>query len=156
MKAEEPEEIGRTVKQDGAVKVLVLMKKIPGKGKKPMLALTEDGEKYIEKMFAMNCSLEEVAADLDVSTATLLNRENREKVDRARIRGHERFLTEIRQQQRAILKRGDSRMAIWLGKQYLGQTDKVEASVQVEQKTADDLTWDDITELLKARKKGSR
>ena len=156
MRAEEPEEIGRTVKQDGAVKVLVLMRKIPGKGKKPMLALTEDGEKYIEKMFAMNCSLEEVAADLDVSTKTLLNTANREKVERARIRGHERFLTEIRQQQRAILKRGDSRMAIWLGKQYLGQTDKVEASVQVEQKTADDLTWDDITELLRARKKGSR
>lgn len=156
MRNDEPEEIGKTVKQDGAVKVLVLMRKIPGRGKKPMLALTEDGEKYIEKMFAMNCSLEEVAADLDVSTKTLLNSVNREKVGRARIRGHERFLTEIRQQQRAILKRGDSRMAIWLGKQYLGQTDKVEASVQVEQKTADDLTWDDITELLKARKKGSR
>lgn len=156
MKETEPEEIGRTVKQDGAVKVLVLMKKIPGKGKKPMLALTDDGVKYVEKMFGMNCSMEEVAADLDVSTKVLLNSANRDKVLRARERGHERFLTEIRQQQRAILKRGDSRMAIWLGKQYLGQTDKVEASVQVEQKTADDLTWDDITELLKARKKGSR
>ena len=153
MKEIEPEEIGKTVKQDGAVKVLVLLKKIPGKGKKPMLALTEDGEKYIEKMFSMNCSLEEVAADLDVSSKVLLNSANREKVERARIRGHERFLTEIRQQQRNILKRGDSRMAIWLGKQYLGQTDKVEASVTVEEKTADTLTWDDIESLLNSRKR---
>lgn len=54
MRYDEPEEIGRTVKQDGAVKVLVLMRKIPGKGKKPMLALTEDGEKYIAKLFGMD------------------------------------------------------------------------------------------------------
>ena len=153
MREIEPEEIGKTVKQDGAVKVLVLLKKIPGKGKKPMLALTEDGEKYIEKMFGMNCSTEEVAADLGITTSVLLNRANREIVERARIRGHERFLTEIRQQQRNILKRGDSRMAIWLGKQYLGQSDKVEASVTVEEKTADTLTWDDIETLLNARKR---
>lgn len=153
MKEVEPEEIGKTVKQDGAVKVLVLLKKIPGKGKKPMLSLTEDGERYIEKMFGMNCSTEEVAADLGITTSVLLNRANREIVERARIRGHERFLTEIRQQQRNILKRGDSRMAIWLGKQYLGQSDKVEASVTVEEKTADTLTWDDIETLLNARKR---
>ena len=153
MREIEPEEIGKTVKQDGAVKVLVLMKKIPGKGKKPMLALTEDGEKYIEKMFGMNCSTEEVAADLGISSKVLLNSANRDRVERARIRGHERFLTEIRQQQRNILKRGDSRMAIWLGKQYLGQSDKVEASVTVEEKTADTLTWDDIETLLNARKR---
>lgn len=153
MKEKEPEEIGKTVKQDGAVKVLVLLKKIPGKGKKPMLALTEDGEKYIEKMFGMNCSTEEVAADLGISSKVLLNSANRDRVERARIRGHERFLTEIRQQQRNILKRGDSRMAIWLGKQYLGQSDKVEASVTVEEKTADTITWDDIETLLNARKK---
>ena len=118
-----------------------------------MLALTEDGEKYIEKMFGMNCSTEEVAADLGITTSVLLNRANREIVERARIRGHERFLTEIRQQQRNILKRGDSRMAIWLGKQYLGQSDKVEASVTVEEKTANTLTWDDIETLLNARKR---
>ena len=153
MREIEPEEIGKTVKQDGAVKVLVLLKKIPGKGKKPMLALTEDGEKYIEKMFGMNCSTEEVAADLGISSKVLLNSANRDMVERARIRGHERFLTEIRQQQRNILKRGDSRMAIWLGKQYLGQSDKVEASVTVEEKTADTITWDDIETLLNARKK---
>lgn len=153
MKEIEPEEIGRTVKQDGAVKVLVLMRKVPGKGKKPMLALTDDGVRYVEKMFGMNCSMEEVAADLDVSTKVLLNTANREKVLRARERGHERFLTEIRQQQRAILKRGDSRMAIWLGKQYLGQSDKVDATVQVEERTAEDITWDELMDLLAKRKK---
>jgi hypothetical protein len=44
-------------------------------------------------------------------------------------------------------------MAIWLGKQYLGQTDKVEASVTVEDKTADTITWEDVESLLKARKR---
>lgn len=152
-KEEVPEEIGRTVKQDGAVTVLVLMKKVQGKGTKPILELTDDGVKYVEKLFAMNCSTEEVATDLGVTTSVLLNRLNRDKVARARERGQDRFRMEIRQQQRNILKRGDSRMAIWLGKQYLGQTDKVEATVAVEQKGPDDLTWDEVVELLQRRRK---
>lgn len=97
-----------------------------------------------------------MAADLGVCVSVLNNRVNSEKVARARTIGREVFLNKIRKEQYKAMERGSDRMLIWLGKNNLGQTDKVEASVQVEQKTADDLTWDDITELLKARKKGSR
>ena len=51
------------------------------------------------------------------------------------------------------MERGSDRMLIWLGKNCLGQTDKVEASVTVEEKTADTLTWDDIESLLNSRKR---
>ena len=63
------------------------------------------------------------------------------------------FLNKIRKEQYKAMERGSDRMLIWLGKNNLGQTDKVEASVTVEEKTADSLTWDDIESLLNSRKR---
>ena len=67
--------------------------------------------------------------------------------------GREVFLNKIRKEQYKAMERGSDRMLIWLGKNNLGQTDKVEASVTVEEKTADTLTWDDIESLLNSRKR---
>ena len=67
--------------------------------------------------------------------------------------GKEVFLNKIRKEQYKAMERGSDRMLIWLGKNNLGQTDKVEASVTVEEKTADTLTWDDIESLLNSRKR---
>lgn len=150
---EVPEEIGRTMKTDGGVRAIVLLKKVQNGRGHPMLALTDDGVKFIERLYACNCTQTEVAAELGVSVDVLQNKANSELNRIARDRGRERFNSEIRQAQRAIMKRGDARMAIWLGKQYLGQTDRLEASVQVERKTADDITWDDIGELVAKEKK---
>lgn len=150
---EVPEEIERTMKTDGGVRAIVLLKKVQNGRGHPMLALTDDGVKFIERLYACNCTQTEVAAELGVSVDVLQNKANSELNRIARDRGRERFNSEIRQAQRAIMKRGDARMAIWLGKQYLGQTDRLEASVQVERKTADDITWDDIGELVAKEKK---
>ena len=94
-----------------------------------------------------------MAADLGVCVSVLNNRINSEKVARARTIGREAFLNKIRKEQYKAMERGSDRMLIWLGKNNLGQTDKVEASVTVEEKTADTLTWDDIETLLNSRKR---
>lgn len=127
---EVPEEIGRTLKTDGVVRAMVLLKKVQNGRGHPMLALTDDGVKFIERLYACNCTQTEVAAELGVSVDVLQNKANSELNRIARERGRERFNSEIRQAQRAIMKRGDARMAIWLGKQYLGQTDRIETSSQ--------------------------
>lgn len=149
-----PDDVERTVKTDGgAVRTLVLLRKEQGPRGRPALILTDDGVRFIERLYACNCTMEEVAAELGVSVEVLGSPANRELNRLARDNGARRFNAEIRQAQRAIMKRGDARMAIWLGKQYLGQTDRLEASVQVERKTADDITWDDIGELVAKEKK---
>lgn len=94
-----------------------------------------------------------MAADLGVCVSVLNNRINSEKVARARTIGREVFLNKIRKEQYKAMERGSDRMLIWLGKNNLGQSDKVEASVTVEEKTADTLTWDDIESLLNSRKR---
>ena len=94
-----------------------------------------------------------MAADLGVCVSVLNNRINSEKVARARTIGKEVFLNKIRKEQYKAMERGSDRMLIWLGKNCLGQTDKMEASVTVEEKTADTLTWDDIESLLNSRKR---
>ena len=128
---EVPEEIGRTLKTDGgAIRAIVLLKKVQNGRGHPMLVLTDDGVKFIERLYACNCTQAEVAAELGVSVDVLQNKANSELNRIARDRGRERFNSEIRQSQRAIMKRGDSRMAIWLGKQYLGQTDRIETASQ--------------------------
>lgn len=148
-----PDEITKVIKDGTAYRTYVFMKKVwpTGKGN-PYLVLTEDGIKFIEKLYACNCSVKEVAAELGVSVDALNNRYNKEVNRLARERGQEKFKSEIRQSQRNIMKRGDSRMAIWLGKQYLGQTDRIEASVTVEEKTADELTWEDLQEMVRKSK----
>lgn len=149
-----PDEITRVIKDGTALRTYVFMKKVWPNGKgNPYLVLTEDGIKFIERLYACNCSTKEVAAELGVSVDALNNKFNKEVNRLARERGQERFKSEIRQEQRKILKRGDSRMAIWLGKQYLGQTDKIEASVTVEEKSADELTWEDLEEMVRKSKK---
>lgn len=147
-----PDEITRVIKDGTAYRTYVFMKKVQVGTGRPRLILTEDGVKFIEKLYSCNCSMQEVAAELGVSVEVLKNRFNREKNAIARERGQEKFKSEIRQSQRSIMKRGDSRMAIWLGKQYLGQTDKIEASVTVEEKTADELTWEDLQEMVRKSK----
>lgn len=94
-----------------------------------------------------------MAADLGVCVSVLNNRINSEKVARARTIGREVFLNKIRKEQYKAMERGSDRMLIWLGKNNLGQTDKMEASVTVEEKTADTLTWDDVESLLNSRKR---
>lgn len=76
-----------------------------------------------EKLAMMMCTQEEIAAYNDVSCRTLLRDE---KFCHAYKKGIEKGKMSLRRQQLKLVEEGNPTMAIWLGKQYLGQKDKQE------------------------------
>ena len=138
---DEPDE----VKHDG----LVILRKVQRtKGHRKMYAITEDGWKMVEKLYGINCTPKEVASVLGIDRSVLFNDLNREQNLLAQDRGKEGFHEAIRASQYNIMKRGDSRMAIWLGKQYLGQQDTVSQDITVRQ-TSDPATMS-LDDMMKA------
>lgn len=86
--------------------------------KKAPIDLTE-----LEKLCVLQCTQEELAAYFNVSTTTIENRmkekEFREIVERGKLKG----LISVRRRQMQLLEAGNATMAVWLGKQLLGQRD---------------------------------
>lgn len=128
LKDQDPKEIVRKIKdENGVARALILMeRRKSAKTKRPYLYLTDDGIRFAMLMFAYNSSIEEVAAELGVSCDVLMSEANSARVLSAREEGYSRFRNSIRRSQRDIMRSGDSRMAIWLGKNYLGQKDSVQ------------------------------
>lgn len=120
----EPDEILVEDKEDGLEINIVVMRKVRGRGH-PAYVLTEDGAKFISKLASFGCTKEEIAAEMGVSMMTLLNDNNRTMVDEAIQRGAAKFKTSIRVNQHKIMRQGSASMAIFLGKNYLGQKDTI-------------------------------
>lgn len=82
----------------------------------------------LEKLAAMQCTQEEAAGFFGVARETL-NRKLRQKQYReAWERGRLSGLASLRRAQyESAVKRGNVTAQIWLGKQYLGQSDRPEA-----------------------------
>lgn len=81
----------------------------------------------LESLCRLNCTHDEIAAYFNVSAKTVQRRYNEEPefaqaVDRGRAHGK----LSLRRQQMKLVEDGNPTMAIWLGKQLLGQTDKQE------------------------------
>lgn len=90
-------------------------------------------QKQFESLCAIQCTEEEMAAVLDVSVDTL-----ERWCKRTYKRGFAEVFAEKRANGRASLRRNQWKlsetnptMAIFLGKQYLGQTDKKEEKVEI-------------------------
>lgn len=126
------EDVLTSVSKDGIYVDLVLMKKERTKGRS-RLVLTEEGAKYVAKLSAFGCTKEEIADEFGVSVNSLTNRTNKSLFDDAFKKGQGRFKTSIRVTQTKIMKRGSASMAIFLGKNYLGQSD---APVQVKEEVS--------------------
>jgi predicted transcriptional regulator len=77
--------------------------------------------KMVESLAAIGCTIEEISVLVGVSTATLKRRAT-EQISR----GHEEMKTSLRRWQYLKAKEGSVPMLIWLGKQYLGQRDKID------------------------------
>jgi hypothetical protein len=73
----------------------------------------------VEKLAAIQCTLNEIAAVLNCSKSTL-QRNFREAYTRGKRKGR----MSVRREQYKLLKKGNATMAVWLGKQLLGQRDK--------------------------------
>ena len=84
----------------------------------------------LEKLCAMQCTDEEIAAWFGVTRKTI---ERRRKVGRfAEImaRGKAKGRISVRRMQMKLLEQGNATMGVWLGKQLLGQTDHLVTEVR--------------------------
>src|SRR5712692_441603 len=80
----------------------------------------------LEKLASMQCTDEEIAAWINVSPRTIERRRKSplfaETIGRCKARGR----ISLRRAQLKILEQGNATMGIWLGKQYLGQSDQID------------------------------
>lgn len=77
----------------------------------------------VEKLANIQCTQEEIASVVGCSVDTLAAQPDFSEIYK---RGRESGKSSLRRTQWRIAQ-SNAAMAIWLGKQYLGQTDKVEA-----------------------------
>jgi hypothetical protein len=79
----------------------------------------------VQALAAIGCTVAEIAATLDCSKDTL------ERRFAAFIeKGRERMKMSLRRHQIKAAEKGNATMLIWLGKQYLGQRDRVDVDVK--------------------------
>jgi hypothetical protein len=86
----------------------------------------------VEDLAGLGCTNEEVAAALGVSADTIERR-----FAGAIQKGRLRFQVSVRRIQYRLAEQGNAAMAIWLGKQYLGQTEKKVAEPNDARKLSD-------------------
>ncbi len=95
--------------------------KLSTKGR-PKYKLNSIGINIIEKLSNLYCTKEEIAYILGVDISVLLNSVNKEPFSLAIKKGEQGGKVRLRKAQFELAKRSHV-MAIWLGKQYLGQKD---------------------------------
>jgi hypothetical protein len=80
----------------------------------------------LEKLASLQCTDEEIAGWFGVSTRTIERRRKSPVFAETIVRGKARGRISLRRAQFKILEQGNATMAIWLGKQYLGQSDQID------------------------------
>lgn len=86
------------------------------------------------KLAELCCSIEEVAAFFRCSTTTIKHRIKRDPMKTIWETGLARGRISLRRAQLQAAYAGDKTMLVWLGKQLLGQVDKVEQTVDNKQR----------------------
>lgn len=99
------------------------MEKVKNKGGRPKIKLDYE---TIEKLAGMMCTQEEIASYLGCDVRTLLRDE---EFCQTYKKGLDKGRMSLRRKQ-FQMSDTNATMAIWLGKQYLGQTDKVEQFIK--------------------------
>lgn len=108
----------------------VFFNKVSTKGR-PKLILNKSGIELVYDLSSIMCTEEEIAQCLKASLDTLHNADNNELFRSAINEGRASGKQSLRRLQWESAKLGSTKMQIWLGKQWLGQTDKIEQSVGV-------------------------
>ena len=90
----------------------------------------------VETLASYDCTLEEIASGLGVSTDTLdRRRKEHPEIAEAIVRGRARIRTSLRKAQlKSAIKDGNPQMLKWMGQQLLGQTDRHEDKLELTQK----------------------
>ena len=81
----------------------------------------------VEKLAGLNCSVEEIADFFGVNPSTIKRR-----FAPAIKKGRGNIKISLKRKQYQVAMGGNTTMLIWLGKQYLGQADKVEQTIREE------------------------
>lgn len=102
---------------------------------RPYFLLHEQGKLAIEKLASYMCTDEEIASLLGVSVDVLTNAKNNATFAECKKRGFEQGKASLRRKQYEIAMSGNCTMLVWLGKQYLGQTDKSSLSLDAEEES---------------------
>ena len=79
----------------------------------------------LEKLCALQCTDEEIAAWFGVSAKTIANRRKQPKFAEVMDRGRAKGRVSVRRAQMRLLESGNATMGVWIGKQILGQKDVV-------------------------------
>src|SRR5438552_16855587 len=77
----------------------------------------------LEKLCALQCTDEEIAAWFGTSTRTIETRRKQPQFAGAMQRGKVKGRVSVRRTQMKLLEAGNAMIAVWLGKQLLGQRD---------------------------------
>lgn len=79
----------------------------------------------LEKLAAMQATDEEIAAWFGVSSRTIERRRQDPAFAEVMERGKAKGRLSMRRAQMKLLEQGNATMGVWLGKQYLGQSDDI-------------------------------
>src|SRR6185369_14641083 len=79
----------------------------------------------LERLSAMQCTDEEVAAWFGVTTRTIERRRKNAKFAEVMNRGKAKGRISVRRAQLKLLEAGNATMGVWLGKNILGQVDEI-------------------------------
>src|SRR5689334_18965264 len=80
----------------------------------------------LEKLCAMQATDAEIGGFFNVSARTILRRKKNKNFAEVMERGRAKGRLAVRRAQLKMLEAGNATMGVWLGKQYLGQTDIVD------------------------------
>lgn len=105
---------------------------VPTKGR-PKKILTAEGLRVIENLSRVQCTDEEIASVIGCSVDVLTNKNNKKAFAEAKEKGLQSGKASIRRMQYKAAEAGNPTMLIWLGKQYLGQTEKQEIETNATQ-----------------------
>lgn len=113
---------------------------------RPKYVLNDAGKKQIEELARILCTDVEIASIMGVSVDTLQSNDNINTFAECKEKGREKGKASIRRKQYELAMNGSGHygMLVWLGKQYLGQREKIEASVGT-----DDEKMKEMQEFLK-------
>jgi hypothetical protein len=92
---------------------------------------TEIDLNELERLCAIQCTDEEIAAWFSVSTRTIERRRLEPEFAEVMTRGKARGRISVRRMQMKLLEEGNATMGVWLGKQILGQADQVNHELSV-------------------------
>ena len=101
----------------------------------------------LEKLCVLQCTDEEIAAWFGTSTRTIERRRKEPKFAEVMERGKAKGRISVRRMQLKLLEGGNATMAVWLGKQLLGQRDQI-ATEGRPLPSLRDLTTEDLRQVL--------